>query len=280
MTNTGKASKKKAATARPRKPAATLRSTPAPAAPLIYSSIMLVMAAIEPIIRRHTHGSGEFDFAKMDQITSALRPLMITNRIFPTPHAVLEHIETVRQKGSGDYGIWIFTKLKIEWRIYAIDGSFVPATTMGEGMSDQHFSTAAAQTMSFKSMLEKVFVLPLLANGNTEPESIDAGSDFIEPPETGFTGTMPDLSSPSSAALPVSISGRLKSEHTADDPISKGMLNIIRSNLANHTAVTAADVCKRFGVETNDGEKPDAALARIKKSQMQEVVAYIASDGK
>lgn len=151
--------------------------------PLIYSAIRNVMKSIIPLAKTHIHPQEEFTFRTIDELAAVLQPLCVEHGIFWTPQVLEEReIERMVHSASGSY-VQIFTKVRVAWHLYsALDGSRLPepVVTMGEAMSELHFSTAAAQTFAFKQMLWVVFCIPVF--GGADPESIEGARSQASAP--------------------------------------------------------------------------------------------------
>lgn len=162
-----------------------------PKTPLIFSAVRKVMALIGPIAKSEHHPEG-FDFRRIDQLCARLQPFLVDCGVFYVPE-VLEEKEVERPVvlDNGSSFVNIFTKVKVRWHIYAVDGSTLPnpCVTMGEGVSEQHFSTNAAITMAEKAMLVKVFCIPIF--GAEDPEAADPELSTSSRPAVTHTVTAP-----------------------------------------------------------------------------------------
>lgn len=147
--------------------------TPEPRVPLVYSIIRNVMRDIQPIAKEHLHERQQFTFRRIDEILDVLQPLLVDHGLFYTGDVLEEReIERPVHLATGEQWVQIFTKVKVRYTMHAaLDGSsLVVGTTMGEGMSEMQFSTAAAQTMAEKTMLCDVFCIPV--HGEDDPEEM------------------------------------------------------------------------------------------------------------
>lgn len=161
---------------------------------LIFSAMRNVMRGIVPLAKTHENQEGGFWFRKIDEVAAILQPLLVEHGVLTIPE-VLEEKEVERPVvlANGETFVNIFTKVKVRWHLYsAVDGSCFPnpCVTMGEGMSEQHFSTAAAQTMSYKQMLWIVFCIPVFGAPDPEEASPERSQPstpkqhFVEPQAT------------------------------------------------------------------------------------------------
>ena len=102
---------------------------------------------------------------------AALQPAMIKHGIFVVP-SVMEQTREERRTAKG--GLLIYSILKISYRFYAEDGSYVEATVVGEGMDSGDKASNKALSVGFKYACFQVFCIP------TE-EMLDSEIDSPEP---------------------------------------------------------------------------------------------------
>jgi len=273
-----------------------LTPVPAPApTPLIFSAINKIMAELAPIAKEHRHEDEDFWFRKIDEMMDTLQPLLVDNHVITVPE-VLEHNtrENPVLLASGERFVQFFTTVKVRWHLYcAVDGSEFPApcVTMGESMSELHFSTNAAQTMAYKQMLVQVLFVPVAGQ---DPEAITGSrSQQSTPayrmpeanePHTGnlFDDTFTPPEEPQHEAkrepgkrarvkkepqtVVAGIQPTLDEQRPAQGaPISSGFISIVRSTLAAK-GVDEQSLLVHLGcdsVETMRTDQMDAAMAFI-----------------
>lgn len=267
--------------------------------PLIFSAINKIMEEIAPIAKEHRHEDQDFWFRKIDEMMDTLQPLLTAHRVITVPE-VLEHNcrENPVLLASGERYVQFFTTVKVRWHLYcAIDGSEFPSpcVTMGEGMSELHFSTNAAQTMAYKQMLVQVFFIPVAGQDPEEitgsrsqqsapvyqtPEStaapgpaqtgslFDNDDDFTPPDAEPETKRKRTKKEPQTAVAGVQQS-LANTAPAQGGPISSGFVSIIRSTLAAK-GVKETDLLAHLQTKT---------VESIRTDQMDSAMSFINSGG-
>lgn len=261
-----------------------------PKMPLIFSAIRNVMRAIQPLAKTHLHEEG-FDFRKIDELCAILQPLLVEHGVFYAPETLAKtEVERPVVLPDGTSFVNIFSTCTVRWHIYsAVDGSELPGPviTMGEGVSEQHFSTNAAQTMAEKAMLVKLFNIPI--HGALDPE--EATPESSQPSQSLGTPTPRQVSNePQDATLfdvaPVtptrrskrkplepqtSVAGGAVAESldapavVASGPLTPGFVKILQSQL-KAKGLEEGKLFEHFKVESFD---------HMTKDQMGPATAFI-----
>ncbi len=280
-----------------------------PRTPLIFSTMRKIMGDIIPLAKTHHNEDAGFWFRAIDEVCAHIQPLLVEHGLLAVPE-VLEktEVERVVKLDSGHSWVNIFSTVRTRWHLRsAIDGSEWPdpCITMGEGMSEQQHSTAAAQTMAYKQMLWQVFCIPVFGvqdpeatigerslpstshyvtpeaksvapDGPTTPGLFDDEIPDAEPVTTEPTtkkrrrGREPEMVSVGGAALPPT-NGNGDETHdsplpaVSEEPLGPGFVNILKTNLGAKK-VSEQELFAHFKVEGFDG---------LKKHQMDEAMAFI-----
>lgn len=125
--------------------------------PMIYSAICGVMEDVGVIGKNDMNKQQGFKYRSIDAVMNALNPAMIKNKIFCTPE-ILEQIREERKTRSG--GNSIYSICKIRYRFFAVDGSYVDAIVMGEGMDSGDKASNKALSAGFKYACFQTFCIP------------------------------------------------------------------------------------------------------------------------
>lgn len=140
----------------------------------IYNAIIGVMSDIGGIAKNQENrgygGNKGYMFRGIDQVYNALQPALIKNRVFPVP--IVEHeerTEKVNAKGT----VILYSRLHVNYRFYADDGSYVEAKVIGEAMDSGDKATNKAMSAAYKYACFQIFCIP------TE-EMIDSERDTYE----------------------------------------------------------------------------------------------------
>lgn len=280
------------------------RTVTEPRTPLIFGAIRNIMRGIEPLAKEHEHATEKFFFRTIDEVCALLQPLFVEHGLFCVPEVLEEReIERVVKGSQGDQWVNIHTKVKVKWHLYcAIDGSSLPypCVTMGEGVSEMHFSTAAAQTMAFKQMLWEVFAIPVRGVDDPEGETVERSQGtapkkvYVTPQSTTPAASGPGPVTPGLFDEPDEDFGPSdetpKKKRTArtplgpqtteagvgaaefvasvpEEPLTAGFVKMLESTM-KIKGVTEAQLFEHFQVQDWTG---------IKKSQMAAAQAWIGS---
>lgn len=137
----------------------------------IYKAIANVMKDVGAVGKDSRNPQQGYKYRGIDAVMNALQPAMIKHGIFVVP-SVIEQTREERKTSKG--GLLIYSILKISYKFYAEDGSYVESIVIGEGMDSGDKATNKALSVGFKYACFQVFCIP------TE-EMIDSEVDSPEP---------------------------------------------------------------------------------------------------
>lgn len=124
----------------------------------IYEAIASVMKDVGAVEKnQQTQMGNRYKYRGIDDVMNALNPAMAKHKIFVVPE-VLENTREDRKTGKG-YEL-IYTICKIKYTFYAVDGSNVSATVVGEAMDSGDKSTNKAMSVAFKYACFQTFCIP------------------------------------------------------------------------------------------------------------------------
>jgi hypothetical protein len=269
-----------------------------PRTPLIFGAIRNIMRGIEPLAKLHEHEQQGFFFRTIDEVCALLQPLFVEHGLFCVPEVLEEReIERIVRGSGGDQWVNIHTKVRVRWHLFcAIDGSSLPhpCVTMGEGVSEMHFSTAAAQTMAFKQMLWEVFAIPVRGVDDPEGDTVERSMGtapkevYVTPQQTQ---TQPNPSAPGlfdnaeedfgdtekpekkkrgprAPLEPQTTEAGIRDEPpAAEEPLTAGFIKMLQSSM-QAKGCSEAELFAHFEVQDWTG---------IKKSQMAYANAWLAN---
>lgn len=146
----------------------------------IYEAINKVMAQIGAIGKNSKNQTQGFMYRGIDAIMNGINPALIANKVFVVP-TVLEQTREERTNSKGT--LLIYSICKVKFTFYAEDGSFVEATTIGEGMDTGDKATNKAMSIAFKYACFQVFCIPTeeMAEDNFKFKDPDAESHEVKP---------------------------------------------------------------------------------------------------
>lgn len=128
---------------------------------MIYKAMLGVMEDIG-VIKKEQENIGYkkdsgYKFRGIDQLYNALQPALIKHGVIPCPCVIKEERE---QKPSSSGGILLYSRLLVQYRFYAQDGSFIECTVAGEAMDSGDKATNKAMTAAYKYACFQVFCIP------------------------------------------------------------------------------------------------------------------------
>lgn len=140
--------------------------------PMIYAAICGVMEDIKAVGKDALNKTQGFKYRSIDAVMNALNPAMIKHKIFCAPE-VIEQIREERTTGKGS--TLIYSVCKIRYRFFTVDGSYIDAVVVGEGMDSGDKATNKAMSVAFKYACFQTFCIP------TENLIDDPDADTPEP---------------------------------------------------------------------------------------------------
>lgn len=146
----------------------------------IYAAISAAMADISAIGKDKYNQQQGFKFRGIDDVMNALKPILTKNKIFTVPQ-VLEQTREIKVTTKG--GELRYSLLKIAFRFYTTDGSFVEAVTLGEGMDSGDKASNKAMAIAYKYALFQVFCIPTEEMADPDGESYETKHEPQKKPE-------------------------------------------------------------------------------------------------
>jgi len=156
----------------------------------IYGCICDIMKDIGAIGKEKSNQSQGYKFRGVDDVYNALQPVLVKHRVFPVPIIMEERREDkVSSKGNA----LIYTILKMKYRLYADDGSYVEAETIGEGMDSGDKSANKAMSVAYKYAMFQLLCIPTEAvDPDSETHEVRAvdkiTKDQLDILTAGYTG--------------------------------------------------------------------------------------------
>ena len=123
----------------------------------IFESITKIMEEVPAIGKEKENQQQKFKYRGIDDVMNALQPLLAKHKVFVAPE-VQEQQREERTTSKG--GNLIYSICKIKYKFYAEDGSYIEATTIGEGMDSGDKATNKAMAIAMKYALFQVFCIP------------------------------------------------------------------------------------------------------------------------
>ncbi len=132
----------------------------------IYQAIVSIMENVGAIGKDKKNEQQKFMYRGIDDVMNALNPAFIKYKVFMAPQ-VLDHHREDRISTQGKPLIYSVCTMK--YTVYADDGSFVEAITIGEAMDSGDKSMNKAMAIAFKYACFQLFCIP--TEEMTDPDS-------------------------------------------------------------------------------------------------------------
>ena len=142
----------------------------------IWESICAIMGECPAIAKAQKNNQQGFMYRGIDMVMNVFQPLLAKHHVFVVPE-VLESSREERQTKNG--GNLIYTTLKVKYRFYAEDSSYIEATVQGEGMDSADKSSNKAMSVAFKYAMFQVFCIPTEEMKDSDVESPDPSVPMI-----------------------------------------------------------------------------------------------------
>lgn len=124
----------------------------------IHAAIAKVMADIKPVAKGRKNEQQNYRFRGIADVYAATQRVMAANGLHIVPYQVLDQRDTERTTTRG--GTLFNVRIRVQFRIYADDGSFVQLETVGEGMDSGDKAANKAMSGAMKYALIQAFCLP------------------------------------------------------------------------------------------------------------------------
>lgn len=140
----------------------------------IYAQMSAVMNDIDPIKKdrdANINDRQKYKFRGIDDIYNACQRVMAKHKVFCVP-IVLDFKREERETKSG--GALFYTILKVKYKFFAEDGSFVTSIVYGEAMDTSDKSTNKALSAALKYVFLQIFMIPTEEEKDTEANHLEA----------------------------------------------------------------------------------------------------------
>ncbi len=137
----------------------------------IHSLIPKIMAEVGAIAKERQSGEGggpRYTFRGIEDVYFALQPLFAKHGVFCAPRVISQERE---ERATKSGGVITYSVLRVEFRFYADDGSYIEATTVGEAMDSSDKSSNKAMSAAFKYVMFQVFCIPVEEEKDNDTEN-------------------------------------------------------------------------------------------------------------
>lgn len=134
----------------------------------IYESIVAVMRDVEAIGKDRRNDAQRYQFRGIDDVYNELHSTLAKHGVFTVPRVLSERSE---ERLSKQGGTMIYRVLRIRFRFFAVDGSYVDAVVIGEGMDSGDKAANKAMSVAHKYAFLQVFAIPTADDKDPENDS-------------------------------------------------------------------------------------------------------------
>ena len=147
----------------------------------IFKAINDAMNEIGAISKGRVNQQQGYKFRGIDDMYNAIYPAFCKAGLFSVP-TVLEVNREERPSKSG--GVLVYTTVKVNYRLYADDGSFIESICIGEGMDSGDKSANKAMAAAQKYFFMQTFCIPTEEIKDSEEDSPEVAPKKVEKPAT------------------------------------------------------------------------------------------------
>lgn len=123
----------------------------------IFALIPKISGEIGPIIKDRKNEAQGYRFRGIEDFLNNAHPALIKHGVFFAPEVIeSKTLEGQTQKGAPTLRVL----LRVRFRFYADDGSFVEVTTQGEGIDSSDKASNKAMSAATKYCLMNIFCIP------------------------------------------------------------------------------------------------------------------------
>lgn len=147
--------------------------------PLIYERMATVLEELPSVGKdQKAQGFGaNYKFRGIDDLYNALNPVLAKNKIFISPQ-ILSHERTERDRKKDEVvvGVTVVVLVRVNYKFYTTDGSFIECESIGEANDTSDKATSKALSMAMKYALFQTFCI-----ATEDIEDADKTKEDLEP---------------------------------------------------------------------------------------------------
>lgn len=147
----------------------------------IYSLIPKVMNDVGAIGKNGVNNYDKYNFRSIDDVYNKLQPVLAKHGVFFVPNVIEAHEEHLQsQQGKTQVRV----KLRVNYKIFADDGSMIESVVEGEAIDRSDKATNKALTAAFKYLLIQIFCIAVEGSDDADNESPELNFVAEKNPET------------------------------------------------------------------------------------------------
>lgn len=126
----------------------------------IYQAIPAMIAECEHIAKDRKNQQQGFSYRGIDDVYRVVHPLLAKHRVFSCS-SILDDQRDEKPSKSG--GTLLYARIKMRYRFFADDGSYVDTEVIGEGMDSGDKASNKAMSIAYKYALFQLLCIPVAA---------------------------------------------------------------------------------------------------------------------
>jgi hypothetical protein len=136
----------------------------------IYEAMANILKDSEAIGKDQKNKDQGFSYRGIDDVYNSLHSIIAKHKVFTIPN-VLERWEREIQMKSG--ATWLHIVLKVSYKFYTVDGSFVEAIVFGEGRDSSDKGSNKALAIAHKYSLLQAFCIPTAEDKDPDSQTVE-----------------------------------------------------------------------------------------------------------
>ena len=140
---------------------------------LIFQQIPKIMKDVWVVWKNKQNVQQNYKFRWIDDMYNALNSTMSENKVFITSE-ILDRIR--EERATKNWWLLIYTTLRMKFKFFAEDWSFVESITEWEAMDSWDKSTNKAMSVAYKYALMQIFCIPTEEEKDTESQTHEVAS--------------------------------------------------------------------------------------------------------
>jgi len=137
----------------------------------IFELIPKIMEEIGAIGKTQTNAFQKYKFRGIDDVLNRIHPVFAKHGVFVCPNVLNAEHREVESKDK----ISFHATLRVAFRFYACDGSFIEAVTEGEGLDSSDKASNKAMSAALKYAVIQTFFVPTDDIEDSDRDSPQAG---------------------------------------------------------------------------------------------------------
>ena len=248
--------------------------------PLIFTQIPKALAEIGAIGKSKRNQQQGFMYRGVDDVYNAVNPVLAKFGLFMTAE-VLEQTREERETAKGARLIYVV--LKMRYRIYAADGSFVQTEVIGEGMDSGDKASNKAMSIAYKYALFQLLCIPTETvdpDAEVHPDVLPKGKTSAPRTPAGAPASAPRNAAPAAQVTQQATLPAQAQQETAEDAARKAQF--VKDGVARiNTLLGNPEGFQQFRTALiNRGELTAKPAAQMTMEELTAMFSKIEAEGR